>query len=540
MSICYLSTTQLEKSIGQRKLFSVPILQIFEGDRIGLIGRNGAGKSTLLSILSGEAAPDRGLVKREVPIHLIHQFGAPDQSDGAQTLKEFRVSEAALRPGRSGGEQTRLRLAEADITRVKLLFCDEPTANLDAEGRALLQKKLNQCNTFVLVSHDRELLNGLCNCIWYLNDETVTAYPGNYDDFLRIQETEKAQQARDYERYVSEKAHLKEALDIVSQKASRMKSPPKRMGNSEARLHRRDNKSQQKLHDAKNAMKTRLEKLEKVDRPREETAIHLDFSLTDPPQSRTVLRAERVSFGYDKPLFTDASFDLPLGSKTALLGPNGAGKSTLLRLIREEAEGIRKTPRATLGVFCQEFETLDLDKSVLNNALKHSIQTETVVRTILSRLLFSRDDMNKPASVLSGGERVKLAFAQLFVGPANVLLLDEPTNYLDILSLSILETMLREYEGTVLFVSHDQAFVSNVATRLLILENSRLQTFEGTLSIYQQKQSENTNAAFDRTRLQMRLSQLTDSIGHANPKEKERLEAEYAACLREYRALGDT
>jgi macrolide transport system ATP-binding/permease protein len=245
-----------------------------------------------------------------------------------------------------------------------------------------------------------------------------------------------------------------------------------------------------------------------------------------------------VSFGYDRPLFWDASFELPLGSKTALLGPNGAGKSTLLRLIREGAEGIRKTPKATLGVFCQEFETLDLNKSVLQNALEHSIQSETVVRTILSRLMFSRDEINKPASVLSGGERVKLAFAQLFVGSANVLLLDEPTNHLDILSLSVLETMLREYEGTVLFVSHDQAFVSAVAARLLIMENDRLQTFEGTLSIYQQKQSVHANTAFDRTRLQMRLSQLTDSIGHANSKDKERLEAEYSACLREYQELG--
>jgi len=537
MSFCYLSATQLEKHIGQRRLFSIPLLQINQGDRIGLIGRNGAGKSTLLSILSGEAAPDKGTVKREVPVHLVHQFGAPDQADGAQALKEFRVSEAAQRLSRSGGEQTRLRLAQTDIARVKLLFCDEPTANLDAEGRALLHKKLDQCDTFVLVSHDRELLNGLCNRIWYLSEETLSAYSGNYDDFLHIQETEKSQQARDYERYISEKAHLQDALDIVAHKASKMKGPPKRMGLSEARLHKRDNKSQEKLHNAKNAMKTRLEKLEKVDRPREETAIRLDFSLTDPPQSRTVLRVEHVSFGYDKPLFTDASFELPLGSKTALLGPNGTGKSTLLRLIREEAEGIRKTPKATLGVFCQEFETLELEKSVLANALKQSIQSETVVRTVLSRLLFSRDAMEKPAAVLSGGERVKLSFAQLFVGPANVLLLDEPTNYLDILSLSMLETMLKEYEGTVLFVSHDQAFVSAVATRLLLLENGRLQTFEDSLQTYNEKQSIHTSTAFDRTRLQMRLSQLTDSIGHANPKEKERLEAEYAACLKEYQAL---
>ncbi len=537
MPICYLEVNRLEFHIGQRRLFSIPHLIINQGDRIGLIGRNGAGKSTLLAVLSGECAPDSGTVRREVPMHLVHQFGAPEDELGAQALKEFRVVEPAARQTRSGGEQTRLRLAEKDLLQVKLLLCDEPTANLDEEGRGLLYRKLDQCDTFVLVSHDRELLNGLCNRIWFLQEETVTDFPGNYDDFLRIRETEKVQQARDYERYTAKKAQLEAALDTVSRKAAKMKGPPKRMGNSEARLHKRDNKSQEQLHNAKNAMKTRLEKLEKVDRPREEMTIRLDFSLTDPPQSRTVIRAEHVSFGYDKPLLKDVSFELPLGSKTALLGPNGAGKSTLLRLIREEASGVRKTPKATLGVFYQEFETLDMDASVLQNALKASIQSETVARTVLSRLLFSRDDLQKPASVLSGGERVKLAFAQLFLGPANVLLLDEPTNYLDIHSLSVLETMLKEYEGTVLFVSHDQAFVSAVATRLLLLDDGRLTAYEGPLVNYQQKQASPGDDAVTRSRLQMRLSQLTIAIGRANPQEKERLEIEYAACLKEYQGI---
>ncbi len=537
MPICYLTGTQLEKHIGLRQLFQIPLLQIFEGDRIGLIGQNGAGKSTLLAMLNGDAPPDNGTIKRDVPTHFIRQFGAPDAPGEAQLLKEFRVQDAAQRDSRSGGEQTRMRLSQTDISRVKLLFCDEPTANLDSEGQALLKRKLSQCGTFVLVSHDRELLNSLCNRIWFLNGETITDYPGSYDDFLRIQEVEKAQHAREYERYIDERTHLAEALDSVSHKAAKMKGPPKRMGNSEARLHKRDNKSQQKLHNAKNALKTRLEKLETVDRPRDEMSIKLDFGLTDPPQSRTVIRAEHVSFGYGKPLFTDISFELPLGSKTALAGLNGAGKSTLLRLILQEAPGIRKTPKATLGIFGQEFETLDLEKTVLENALLHSIQKETVVRTILSRLLFSRDDLTKKAGVLSGGERVKLAFAQLFAGPANVLLLDEPTNYLDILSLSVLETMLKEYEGTVLFVSHDQAFVCAVATRLLFLEKGGLTAFEGTMEAYQASKTPARDLAFEKSRLQMRMSQLSDSIGRATPKEKERLEEEYADCLKAYRQL---
>ncbi len=537
MPICYLEATQLEKHIGLRQLFSIPLLQIYQGDRIGFIGHNGAGKSTLLAILAGDAAPDQGFIKRDVPTHFIRQFGAPDTAGETQQLKEFRVQDAAERDMRSGGEQTRMRLSQTDISRVKLLFCDEPTANLDSEGQALLKKKLSSCDTFVLVSHDRALLNSLCNRIWFLNNGTVTDYPGSYDDFLAIQEVEKAQHAREYERYTDERAHLVQALDSVAHKAGKMKGPPKRMGNSEARLHRRDNKSQQKLHNAKNALETRLDKLEKVERPREAAAIKLDFGLTDPPQSRTVIRGENISFGYGKPLFTNISFELTLGSKTALMGLNGAGKSTLLRLIQKEAPGIRKTPKATLGIFGQEFETLDMEKTVLENALANSIQKENVVRTMLSRLLFSRDDMQKKAGVLSGGERVKLAFAQLFAGPNNVLLLDEPTNYLDILSLTVLEAMLKEYEGTVLFVSHDQAFVSAIATRLFLMENGGLTTFEGTLEAYQAAKAPKKDLAFEKSRLQMRMSQLSDSIGRANPKEKERLELEYADCLKAYRQL---
>ncbi len=538
MPFCYLNASQLEKHIGIRRLFSIPLLQIFEGDRIGLIGRNGAGKSTLLSILSGDSVPDSGYIQCDVPIHLIRQFGAPDAKGEAQALKEFRVTEAAGRKARSGGEQTRMRLSQVDIGRAKLLFCDEPTANLDGEGRAVLRKKLEQCDTFVLVSHDRELLNGLCNQIWLLQDETVTAYPGNYDDFLRIQEVEKAQQARDYQRYTDKKEHMENALQYLKQRAASVRDAPKRMGNSEARLHKRaGGTAKKKLDNARKAAKTRLDKLEKVDRPREEIAIKLDFALTNPPEVRTVLRGERVTFGYDKPLLTDAFFELPLRSKTALIGPNGSGKSTLLRLIREEAQGIRKTPKAVLGFFGQEFETLDMGKTVLENAMQNSIQSESVVRTILSRLLFSRDSMSKPANVLSGGERVKLAFAQLFVGPANVLLLDEPTNYLDILSLTVLENMLVEYEGTVLFVSHDQTFVSAVADRLLLLEKGGLVTFDGTMEAYEARKTPAKDLGFERTRLQMRLTQLSDSIGRAAPKEKERLEAEYAECLNAYRLL---
>jgi len=321
---------------------------------------------------------------------------------------------------------------------------------------------------------------------------------GNYSFYKRQAELKRRQAWEDYEQYTGERDRLNASLNDMRSRSKAMLKTPKRMGNSEARLHKREGtERQEKVHNSQKALETRIEKLEVKEKPREAENVRIDFSLTDPPRNKIVIEANELDFSYgERAIFKDASFFVPGGSKTALIGPNGSGKTTLLNLIAGRQEGIRLAPKARIGYFYQGFENIDDDKTVLENTIYGSVQKELVVRLTLARLLIKRDDVLKPARVLSGGERIKLSFAMLFCSDCNVLLLDEPTNYLDMPSLEVLQTLLSEYEGTVLFVSHDRAFVETVATRLLIIENGPITAFEGTLSEYEEHQSRKNHSNY--------------------------------------------
>lgn len=226
--------------------------------------------------------------------------------------------------------------------------------------------------------------------------------------------------------------------------------------------------------------------MEVKEKPRELPKMRPDFRLTDPPENAVVIRGEGISFSYDgdRAVFKDASFRIRNKSRVAVVGRNGAGKTTLLQLIRQELipeEGsVYTVPRACIGLLDQNLASLDYEKTVLENVMADSVQTEGLARTILARLLLSAGDIRKKAGVLSGGERIKLAFAKLFVGRANVLILDEPTNYLDIPSVEALEEMFSEYEGVLVFVSHDEAFIRACATEILEVKDGQTIHFPGT------------------------------------------------------------
>lgn len=311
-----------------------------------------------------------------------------------------------------------------------------------------------------------------------------------------------------------------------------MRKAPKRMGNSEARLHKRETtQKQQKINNAANSLKTRLDKLEVKEKPKEIPKIKLDFSLTNPPESKVVISADRLSFSYgSKKVFDKAGFKVLNGSKTAMWGENGTGKSTLLNLIYKNADrSIYIAPKAKIGYFHQDFENLDYNKSVLENVMRNSVQNQTVARTILARLLIRNDDVNKKVGCLSGGEKVKVSFAKLFVSDANVLLLDEPTNYLDMTSMEALENVLCEYEGTILFVSHDSAFVNAVADHLLVFENHTITEYEGSLEEYRQRTNETPKKAKDETEqilIRMKMAEIASKLSIPGA-DKEALEEEY-------------
>lgn len=525
-----LEARAIEKYYGDRLILRVPAFKVYGGDRIGLVGRNGSGKTTFLEILAKEVLPDAGSVKHYCNLAYIRQFSTEDITANPKLLEEFALRQKLGQPGHSGGEQTRIRIANAFSTDPVLLLADEPTANLDHAGIALLEEKLRALESFILVSHDRTLLDRLCNKIVEIQQATLNYYEGNFTAYQDQKRTELQQQRQAYENYVQEKKRLETAIQERSQKSSRMGKPPRRMSPSEARLHKAKARAkQQKVQRAAKALQTRVEQLEVVSRPQEPQDVKVDLSLTDPPENPIILRVENLTFGYGpKVLVRDASFHVPNGVKTALWGQNGTGKTTLLNLLHQgTAPGISWVPKASLGYLHQGFEDLDPCKSVLKNVMEGSVQTETVARTILARLLFRGDEVHKPVEMLSGGEKIKVSLAKLCVSPANVLLLDEPTNYLDLDARQAVENVLRDYPGTVLFVSHDRAFVNELADQLLVFADGRIKMLLGNLDDYAQRETNQaSNKELEEMILRMRLAEISQRL--AQPGEDHAmLEAEY-------------
>ena len=532
---------EMSVSLGDRTLFTIPRLTVYAGDRIGLIGQNGCGKSTLLQVLAGCRPCDGGQVRRGCDLGYAPQFGLGAGESTGESRRNFGVGKLEDRAGCSGGEITRMRLSRIPFG-ARLLLLDEPTANLDLPGCRLLEEKLRQQETFVLVSHDRELLDRLCNRIWYLEGGGLRCYDGNYTAFEQAQELEKLTQTRAREQYLREKRHLEEAAQELRAQSAQVRKAPRRMGNSEARLHKMGYQKGKKTIDRqRKALQSLLEKLEKVEQVLEIPPMQLDFSLTHPPRSKTVLQVKKLHFGYPHTpdLLKEISFTLENGDKMALMGRNGSGKSTLLGLIAQGYAGIQCSPQARLGFLNQDLSTLLPQHTVLENARLRAVQREDVVRTVLNRMLLPKTCWDKQAGLLSGGEKMKLCLCQLILSDCNVLVLDEPTNYLDLPSLRALERMLGEYPGTVLLVSHDQAFVRHTATRLLFLQEGRAQVFNGTLDAWEEEKHAppQADAALRRSALQMRMTELIGRISAAAPGEKAQLEQAYDACLAEYRAL---
>ena len=233
-----------------------------------------------------------------------------------------------------------------------------------------------------------------------------------------------------------------------------------------------------------------------------------------------------------------ASFSQPNGSKTCLIGPNGAGTTTLMELIWSGATVIRLVPKAKIGYFKQNLDSLDLSKTVLENVMERSVQSQKNMRGILEWLLIRREDGFKKVSVLSGGERVKLAFAKLFGSPANLLLLDEPTNFLDMPAIEALQQMVEDYEGTVLFVSHDRTFLEECATRILRIEARKLISFDGNLTEWEKKQMESkSEKKMDKLLLELRLADVISRLSTPNCQNKEELEKEFEQLIAQKNAL---
>ncbi|MBR1822033.1 MAG: ABC-F family ATP-binding cassette domain-containing protein, partial [Clostridia bacterium] len=433
-----------------------------------------------------------------------------------------------------------------------LLLADEPTTDLDAAGVARLRQRLMaHTGALVLVSHDRDLLNALCARILHLEDGRLFDFPGSYADYQAELARRRVRQQFEYDQYRAEQTRLKAAMQQKAEWAASVKKAPKRMGNSEARLHTREyTNAVLRQSQARHTLERRMERLEKKERPRDLPEIRMTLGVARPIAAKTALTAacDALTVG-GRTLLRNARLALPTGSRTALMGENGCGKTTLLRALRGEPSpgtrfmgDIRLNPAARLGCFDQDHaKTLDFGIPALQNAMADSALPESTARTVLARLGLRGDSVFKPAGVLSGGERAKLALAKLLLSDVNILFLDEPTNHLDVFTMEALESLLSGYGGTLLFVSHDRAFTQAVATRLWTIEGGALSTFEGTLSQLEAARNRDRAAEarqLEISALEMRMAALAARMSAPRKGDSpEALSAEYDRLAEKLRRL---
>ena len=482
-----IEANNIKKYFGDRLVLDIDDLKIYSEDRIGIVGRNGVGKTTLINILTNRLAPDEGFVKLYGSYSYISQLEEPDnKSISGELASKFGI-EPIWNDYMSGGEKTRFKLANALDDNSMMLFGDEPTSNIDMEGIQLIEEMFEEYKgTLIVISHDRNFLDKLCNKILELEDGKIKIYNGNYTDYKNQKLLERERAEFEYEEYIKEKKRLEGVIIDTKQKVKSIKKVPRRMGNSEARLHKMGSQNARaNLERAVKNVKKRIEHLEVKERPKVDPRIKLDVQHSTELHSKIIIEGKNInkSFG-DKIIFKNAEFNIYNGSKIAFIGPNGCGKSTLIKMILDNNHTIKIAKGAKIGYFSQDMSILDNNLSILDNVMESSIYPESFARLLLARLLFRGEEVYKNVNVLSGGELVKVSFAKIVLQDINLLILDEPTNYMDIDALEVIEETLKDYERTLLFVSHDRKFVDSIADHIMTIENYKIKIFNGSYKEY--------------------------------------------------------
>ncbi|MGP4040032.1 Vga family ABC-F type ribosomal protection protein [Gracilibacillus sp. D59] len=509
-------------SVEARTLLEIDVIEIYEGERIGLVGKNGTGKTTLLHTLARILPPEKGTV---------HHFGTVD------LLPQLKASD----DHKSGGEITQDYIQEAFSKQSSILLADEPTTHLDTNHIEWVENTLKHWQgSYVIVSHDRAFLDATCSKIWEIDQGKLNKYKGNYQQFKEQKEQTARQHQQEYEKYQTKKQQLERALTLKSEKAERATKKPKKTSASEAKITGAKPyfaKKQKKLQQTAKSIETRLEKLEKVEKPFEETPIKMDLPNQEALSGKVLVRVENVEGKVgDQQLWKKANFLIKGSDNLAIIGENGSGKTTLIRKIVEGETGIHLSSACKIAYFKQDLSLLDPKLTILENVQEGSIHNETLIRTVLARLHFYRDQVYKKVDVLSGGERVKVTLAKLFLSNSNTLVLDEPTNFLDLEAMEALEKLLMEYEGTVIFVSHDRRFVEKIATKIISIEDQQITYFDGN---YQQfKNRKQTPAKNDEEeKLLIIETKITDVLSRLSIEPTEELEKEFQQLLKEKKQL---
>ena len=522
-----------------RKIIDIEELKIYQGEKIGIVGINGSGKSTLLNIISGKVETDSGEVIVNGNISYIEQLNS---------------EESFL----SGGEITKKKIDDKLSEHSDILLADEPSSNLDIDEIEKLKRKLKEYKgTLCLISHDRNLLDSVVDNILEIEEGQVTKYRGNYTKYKTQNEESKKRKQFEYEQYVTEKKRLEVSINKVKNEAKSMRKTPKRMGNSEARLHKRgvENK-REKVEQRSKSLETRLEKLEEKEKPSVEYNIFMKMPESLRVKSRYIVSSDNLTLKVgNKMLLDNTKFNIKTNSKTALIGKNGVGKTTLIKEILNSNSNIKINPSSKIAYFrqdlnnldenktiienilrdtSQDLNNLDENKTIIENILRDTSQDETTIRNILASLNIKGNDVYKKVEVLSGGERVKVSLTKIMTSNSNFLILDEPTNFLDIESIEALEYLMKEFKGTIIFVTHDRNLIDNVATNIMIIDNKEITEFEGNYTMYlEYKENKKKKVNNNDLLLEIKLAEITSKLSICkDEKEKQKLEEEYMKLMK--------
>lgn len=464
-------------------------LELYSHDRIGLVGDNGAGKSSLLKILNGEITISGAEIQRFGNFAYISQLDEMQvESVGDNTMLSRLGVSNVQSDTMSGGEETRAKIAATFSRQVHGIFADEPTSHLDRSGIDLLIGQLKAFDgAMLIISHDRYFLDEVVDKIWELKDGKITEYWGDYSEYLRQKEEEWSRQAAKYEEAMQERERLESAIEKQRKMARQVDSKQKgakKSNESTGRLgHQKSTGSKQKkMYQAAKNMEKRLEALEEIEAPENVRSVRFRQSKALELHNKFPITADGLNVKFDdRILYDNASFTIPLGSKVAFIGENGAGKTTLLKMILDRAEGLTISPKAEIGYFEQTGYKFSTHQSVLAFMQEDCEYNVTEIRSVLASMGIGANDLQKDVCVLSGGEIIKLLLAKMLLGKYNILLMDEPGNYLDIKSIAALETMMKAYAGTIIFVSHDKNLVDNVVDIIYEIKDKKIvKVFERT------------------------------------------------------------
>ena len=531
-----LQANKIERSFAGEVLFDNINLQVDERDRIALVGKNGAGKSTLLKILVGEEEPTSGEINKKKDISLsylaqdsrfesentiydemLHVFddlrrnenqlrqmelemGEKFGEDLEKLMSDYdRLSENFRQAGGftyeadirailngfkfdesmwhmkiaelSGGQNTRLALAKMLLEKPNLLVLDEPTNHLDIETIAWLENYLvNYSGALIIVSHDRYFLDKVATITLDLTKHSLDRYVGNYSRFVELKEQKLATEAKNYEKQQKEIAALEDFVNRNLVRASTTKRAQSR--------------------------RKQLEKMERLDKPEAgKKSANMTFQ-SEKTSGNVVLTVENAAIGYDGEILSDPiNLDLRKMNAVAIVGPNGIGKSTFIKSIVDQIPFIKGEKRfganVEVGYYDQTQSKLTPSNTVLDELWNDfKLTPEVEIRNRLGAFLFSGDDVKKSVGMLSGGEKARLLLAKLSMENNNFLILDEPTNHLDIDSKEVLENALIDFDGTLLFVSHDRYFINRVATHVLELSENGSTLYLGDYDYYVDKKAE--------------------------------------------------